>query len=120
MIRSFGGLELGAALQREGLLPPECASVELHMPVDGLVQLQYVVNVRPEDAPKLARAIASLAPAEDDPLRVACKALLDAPHHDHFASRLGDEELAAVDSIKSIIYPEGADEDDYDPTVRDA
>jgi len=30
----------------------------------------------------------------------AVKALLDAPHPDHFASRLGDEELAAVDRLK--------------------
>jgi len=36
-------------------------------------------------------------------LLAACKALIDAPHHDHFAARLGDEELAAVDAIRAAI-----------------
>lgn len=36
-------------------------------------------------------------------LQQACIDLLDAPHRDHFASRLGDEELAAVDKMKSLL-----------------
>ena len=45
------------ALQEEGLLPEECVSVEMLMPVDGIFQLRYVVNVRTEDLPKLIRAL---------------------------------------------------------------
>jgi hypothetical protein len=66
MARPIAGSSLGTALAREGLLPPECAEVTLEMPVDGLFQIRYVVNVREEDIPKLARAIASLAEAPDE------------------------------------------------------
>lgn len=36
-------------------------------------------------------------------LEQACIMLLDAPHHDHFASRLGDDELAAVERMKRLL-----------------
>lgn len=36
-------------------------------------------------------------------LALACTRLLNAPHHDHFASRLGDEELAAVEQMKRLL-----------------
>ena len=61
MKRAYSGLELGAALNKEGLLPPECREVSLHMPIDGVIVLRYEVSVREEDVLKLARAIASLA-----------------------------------------------------------
>lgn len=37
------------------------------------------------------------------PLLEACKKLVNAPHPDHFASRLGDEELDAVNAIKKLV-----------------
>lgn len=33
----------------------------------------------------------------------ACKALLDAPHYDHFATRLSDGEMSALDRIKAEV-----------------
>jgi len=33
----------------------------------------------------------------------ACKALIDAPHHEHFATRLNDQEMAAVDAIRAAV-----------------
>lgn len=49
-----------------------------------------------------AIAGARLIPAAPD-LLAACKALLDAPHHEHLSVRLNDEEMAALDSIKNAI-----------------
>lgn len=36
-------------------------------------------------------------------LEAACKELLTAPHQDHFAVRLNDQEMAALDKIKSLV-----------------
>lgn len=36
----------------------------------------------------------------DKSLRLACLSLLNAPHHDHFEARLGDEEMDAIREIK--------------------
>lgn len=33
----------------------------------------------------------------------ACKSLLDAPHHEHFAARLNDAEMAAIDRMKAAV-----------------
>jgi len=33
----------------------------------------------------------------------ACIALLDAPHQEHFAVRLNDPEMAALDRIKAVV-----------------
>lgn len=49
-----------------------------------------------------ARANARLIAAAPDLLE-ACKALVDAPHQEHFAARLNDEEMAGLDAIKRAI-----------------
>jgi len=59
-VKAYSGYSLGVALAREGLIPPECAEVSLLMPVDGVVQLKYTVNVTSADLPKLARALLAL------------------------------------------------------------
>jgi hypothetical protein len=48
------------------------------------------------------RANASVIAAAPDLLE-ACKALIDAPHQEHFAVRLNDEEMAAVHAIRAAI-----------------
>jgi hypothetical protein len=46
------------ALKKEGYnLPDECGDAELHMPVDGVFQLRFVVNVTRENLAKLGRAL---------------------------------------------------------------
>lgn len=52
---------LGALLAKEGLLPKECANIEILLPVADVMQIRYTVNVLAEDLPKIARAIAGLA-----------------------------------------------------------
>lgn len=47
-------------------------------------------------------ANAKLCSAAPD-LLAACKALIDAPHPDHFAVRLNDEESAAIEAIQRAI-----------------
>lgn len=56
----IGGFELGRLLHKEGMVPEECANIELLTPADGALQLRYTVNVRPEDLPKIARALTRL------------------------------------------------------------
>lgn len=36
-------------------------------------------------------------------LTEACRRLLDSPHPDHFAARLGEDEMSALEEIKAII-----------------
>lgn len=36
-------------------------------------------------------------------LEDACLELLNAPHYEHFAVRLNDEEMAALDKIKQLL-----------------
>ncbi len=36
-------------------------------------------------------------------LLLACKALIDAPHYEHFAVRLNDEEIVALRRIKAAV-----------------
>lgn len=50
------------ALKAEGfLLPDECADVRLLMPVDGIWQMQYRVNLSMEDFEKVSRAFIRIA-----------------------------------------------------------
>ena len=57
-----GGTPLYRCLVAEGfIVPPECGDVELHMPVDGLLQLKYVENVTEERLGMLGRALVRLA-----------------------------------------------------------
>ena len=53
------------ALKAEGFeLPDECGDVQLTMPVDGIFQLHYTVNVMPEDLAKIGRALARMGGEE--------------------------------------------------------
>lgn len=36
-------------------------------------------------------------------LLAACKALIDADHHDHFAARMSDSEMEAIEKIKAAV-----------------
>lgn len=58
------------ALKAEGfVLPDECCEVRMIMPVDGVYQLHYEVNLRAEDLIKIGKAlqrIAMIAGARDD------------------------------------------------------
>ena len=60
----YAGQTLGKYLNDEGLLPPECADVELFVPSDGLLQLKYTVNVTDEDLGKIRRALERLEESE--------------------------------------------------------
>jgi hypothetical protein len=52
------GTALFQALQAEDFpLPDDCADVKLTMPIDGLFQLHYVVNVSGDSLTKLGRAL---------------------------------------------------------------
>jgi len=55
------GRKLGQFLIDEGLCPPNCRLVDLHVPADGAVMLTYEVFVETADLPKLARALTRLA-----------------------------------------------------------
>lgn len=49
------------ALKAEGfILPNECAEVRLLMPIEGLFQLNYTVNLTDEDLVKVGRALARI------------------------------------------------------------
>jgi hypothetical protein len=55
------GTELYHALIKEGFeLPENCGDVQLTMPVDGLFQLHYIVNVSGDNLVKLGRALARI------------------------------------------------------------
>jgi len=54
----FGPSDLYTALKAENYdLPDECGDVELVMPVDGVFQLRFIVNVTKENLAKLGRAL---------------------------------------------------------------
>lgn len=53
----FGRYNLLTAMQEEGLLPPECADVQILVPVDGIMQIVYTVNVGDERMMALQRAL---------------------------------------------------------------
>lgn len=61
---AYNGYELGKLLADEGLLPKECANIEILTPADDIMQIRYTVNVTGEDLPKIARAFATLAEAK--------------------------------------------------------
>lgn len=66
MVRMVSTYGLYNALKDEGYtLPPECGDVQLLMPVDGLFQLHYTVNLLPEDMVKVGRALVRLAEHHD-------------------------------------------------------
>jgi hypothetical protein len=48
--------DLGFLLVQEGVLPPNCGNVELHIPVDGALVLRCDILVQDEDVPKILRA----------------------------------------------------------------
>jgi hypothetical protein len=55
------GTMLYHALLAEGFeLPKECGDMQLLMPVDGVFQLHYTVNVLGSDLAKLGRALARI------------------------------------------------------------
>ena len=54
------------ALKAEGFqLPDECGDLKLTMPVDGIMQMHYTVNLRPEDVAKIGRALAKVGETSD-------------------------------------------------------
>lgn len=61
MTRLIAGYRLGKILADMGVLPDECADVEMLIPVDGVLRLRYTVNVTQEDARKLAEAFEKLS-----------------------------------------------------------
>lgn len=61
MSRYYHGRQLGEALVKEGLVPGNCADVELLMPVDGAVTLRCNLLIDEADIHKLLRAVASVA-----------------------------------------------------------
>ena len=79
MARIVSGYDLYQACKDEGFdLPAECADVEMRMPVDGVIQLAYIVNLDEESLAAFGRALirmaqkaaeARLPPREPDLLR---------------------------------------------------
>lgn len=62
---SENGDHLYDALKAEGfLLPDECADVKLIMPVDGVYQLEYRVNLFGERLAQVGRALARMGEAQ--------------------------------------------------------
>ena len=59
-------------------------------------------TVREEIRAEDRRRKQSLADAAPD-LLAACKRLIDAPHQEHFSSRLNDDEMADIEAIKRAI-----------------
>lgn len=57
MNRVVTGFALGDALVKAGFyLPPETADIKILTPIDGVLQVQYTVNILEDDLPKLAEA----------------------------------------------------------------
>lgn len=57
----ISGTDFYNALKAEGFeLPDECGDVHMIVPVDGLIQLHYTVNVRHEDLVKIGKALARM------------------------------------------------------------
>jgi hypothetical protein len=61
------GRRLGALLIEEGLCPPNCSVLELHVPAAGAIVIRYEVYVDTVDLPKIARALTRLAEPEPTP-----------------------------------------------------
>ncbi len=60
--RVLAGYGLYQALKAEGYeLPPECGDVEMRLPVDGAIQLAYIVNLTGENLEKFGRALIRMA-----------------------------------------------------------
>jgi len=58
-------LDLYEALLAEGFkLPEECADVQLVMPVDGIYQLEYKVNLYGERLAQVGRALARMGDSQ--------------------------------------------------------
>jgi len=58
-------LDLYHALLNEGFkLPDECAGVHLVMPVDGVYQLEYKVNLHGERLAQVGRALAKMGESQ--------------------------------------------------------
>lgn len=61
-VRLVGGYSLYQALKDEGYeLPPECGDVEMRLPVDGCIQLAYIVNLTDESLAQFGRALVRMA-----------------------------------------------------------
>lgn len=61
MSRAIRMLGFYDALKQEGYqLPDGCADVRLLMPVDGVMQLEYVVSLMPEALQQVGRALVRL------------------------------------------------------------
>lgn len=45
--------------------------------------------------------------ARNERLRKAAQALFDAPHQEHFITRLNDEEMTALDALRAALSEEG-------------
>jgi hypothetical protein len=66
------GTELYNALRAEGFdLPDECGDVQLLMPIDGIFQLHYAINVTGENLAKLGRALTKIGESHQDDRVVA-------------------------------------------------
>lgn len=62
MSKIIGGYGLYDALKDEGYtLPPECGDVEMRLPVDGVIQLAYIVNLTDESLAQFGRALVRMA-----------------------------------------------------------
>lgn len=64
MARPVATYHLYEALKAEGYrMPDEVSDVYLTMPIDGLYQLHYTINLQDEDLAKLGRALQKMAEA---------------------------------------------------------
>lgn len=60
--RALIGNDLYQALKDEGfILPDECGDVEMRLPVDGVIQLAYIVNLTDERLAQFGRALVRMA-----------------------------------------------------------
>lgn len=62
MSKAIGCYGLYQALKDEGyILPPECGDVEMRLPVDGVIQLAYIVNLTDESLAQFGRALVRMS-----------------------------------------------------------
>ena len=60
------GSELYEALLKEGFrLPENCADVKMIMPIDGMFQLMYTVNLTGHELAKVGRALERIGNKQD-------------------------------------------------------
>lgn len=53
-----GSKELVDALLAEGFdIPKECSHIDMGIPIDGVMQIHYTVNLMPEQMARLGRAL---------------------------------------------------------------